>query len=105
MNKAEKTYLWLTSFVFLHYDRVKKLVELFGKVEDIFDKLESKAEQVKEIVGGEQNYNKMLFARDENFLQSYINNLKSMDIEVVTQASSNYPKRLLEVDCPPYILF
>lgn len=105
MNKAEKTYLWLTSFVFLHYDRVKKLVELFGKVEDIFDKLESKAEQVKEIVGGEQNYNKMLFARDENFLQSYINNLKSMDIEVVTQASPNYPKRLLEVDCPPYILF
>ena len=43
MNKAEKTYLWFTSFVFLHYDRVQKIIELFGDVEDIFDKLETKA--------------------------------------------------------------
>lgn len=105
MNKAEKIYLWLTSFVFLHYDRVKKLVDVFERVEDIFDKLETKAEIVQEIVGGVQNYNKMLFARDENFLQSYINNLKNMNIEVVTQASANYPNRLLEVECPPFILF
>lgn len=105
MNKAEKTYLWLSSFVFLHYDRVKKLVDIFDNVEDIFDKLESKAELVQEIVGGTQNYNKMLFARDENYLQSYTNNLNNMDIKVVTQASSNYPKRLLEIDYPPFILF
>ncbi len=105
MNKAEKTYLWFTSFVFLHYERVQKLIELFGDVEDIFDKLETKAELVQEIVGGVQNYNKMLFARDENFLQSYINNLKNMNIEVVTQASANYPKKLLQVECPPFILF
>lgn len=105
MNRDEKTYLWLTSFVFLHYDRVKKLVEIFDKVEDVFYKLESKAELVQNIVGGVQNYNKMLFARDENYLNSYLNNLKEMNIEIVTQASKNYPKKLLQVDSPPFILF
>lgn len=105
MNKSEKTYLWLSSFIFLHYERIKKLVEVFESVEDIYDKLETKADIVQDIVGGTQNYNKMLFARDENFLNSYMNNLKQMDIQIVTQASKNYPKRLLEIDCPPFILF
>ncbi len=105
MNKDERAYLWLSSFSFIYYERIKKLLQIFDNPHDIYDNLEQKAQLVQEIVGGVSNYNKMLFAKSDEYLYSYENNLKNANIHVITQASTNYPKRLFEVNDPPYILF
>ena len=44
-------------------------------------------------------------ALNENLLSSYIKNLNSKNIFVLTPYSENYPKKLLELDFPPQTLF
>ena len=106
MNKAEKVYLWLSTFDFLHHKRLEALINIFDeKIEQIFDKFETKKDLIIEVLGTEANYNKMLFARSDEYIENYIKNLKNSNIEVVTRASNNFPKRLMEIDNPPYVLY
>ncbi len=81
------------------YEREKEINKTFVKLM----KRESQAENISE------KYHKtvaqMKKAIEDNLLESYIKNLNSKNILVLTPFSEGYPKKLLELEFPPQTIF
>lgn len=105
MNKKEKILLWLSTFGFVYNKKIEQLLSLFKDEEDLYDNFSREKDEICRIVGSEFNYNKMMYSHCDDYIESTIKELEKDNIEVVTRVSSNYPKKLLEIDNPPYVLF
>ncbi len=116
-NENEKALIFLSLFDILS-QKEKDLLSLFNEprelLEDFFEREneinavfskymrpESKGTDGKTHKIVEQMKN----AINENLLSSYIKNLNSKNIVVLTPYSMGYPKKLLDLDFPPQTLF
>lgn len=116
-TQNEKALIFLSLFDIVP----QKEIELLSLFESPSELLETFFEREKEINAlfskGMRNGSKagngethktveqMKDALNENLLSSYIKNLNSKNIFVLTPYSENYPKKLLELDFPPQTLF
>ena len=100
----EKVLIWLDCFEFMTLKKKMDLIEHYKDLSILWNKFETDKAFIKSIVG-EENYNKMLFSWDDNFLNNYIRNIESSGITMVTFVSEAYPKLLKETLSPPAVLY
>ena len=85
--------------------RIKKLLNFFGNINIIFDAKVSELLQAR--LFNEKmlkDFNKLKVASEENFFK-VIKECKEKNIEIVTLADSDYPRKLVSIPSPPPTLF
>lgn len=103
-NDEEKILIWLDLFEFLSLKKKMDIVEHYPKLIDFWNNFE-KDKLDNEALLGKENYSKMLFSWDENFLNNYIRNYDNLGVKIVTLKSDKYPKLLKETLSPPIALY
>ena len=104
MVDNKKILIWLSLFNFLTLKKQKLLLTLFDNPAGLWENFSTDNEKIKKIISAE-DINKMMFLKDEKYLNTYIDNLKQQEIEVVTLLCKDYPKLLKETDYPPLVLY
>lgn len=101
MNE-NKLYFWL-SLAGISDKRLNTILEIFSPRE-IWDDLPS-SEKLQKAVG-EKGTAALLRFRNENFLDGELVKIKENGIRIVTRASLEFPRRLLQKEvCPPVLLY
>ena len=103
-TQNEKAIIWLDLFDFLTYKKQVSILDCFDKPSDMFLQFSDKAELITKIVSKEQ-FAKMKYALDDQFLQKHIVDLESHNITVLTYCSEDYPKQFLNFEEKPLILY
>lgn len=103
-NLEEKILIWLDMFEFLSLKKKNDILENYSDISLLWKNFEKDKNKLVSIIGSE-NYNKMLFSWDDNFLNNYIRNFDSLNIRIVTLMSEDYPKLLKETLSPPFVLY
>ncbi len=104
-TENEKALIFLSLFD-LMYKKEEELLSLFDEPKHLLTEFfEQESEIYKFFVKSKQVVNDMAKALQENVLHSYINNLNSKDIQVITSCSDKYPNCLRDLETPPYTLF
>ena len=103
-SKQEKVIIWLGIFDCLSLKKQHQLIELYDDVTKLWDNFEKDKKLIINIVKDEA-YNKMLFALDDNFVNTYIKNCEDLGIKIVTCVSDAYPDLLKETVSPPIMLY
>lgn len=103
-NNEEKILIWLDMFEFISLKKKMDLIDRYPNLIDLWDKFEQDRVYLEDLFGKE-NYAKMLFSWDNNFLNNYIRNFDNMGITMVTLKSDSYPKLLKETLSPPAVLY
>ena len=80
------------------------ILECFESPSDMFFNFKNSEQKFKSILTHEQ-FEKMLYAQDEQYLIKHIIDLESKNIKVVTFCSELYPEKLLNIDEKPIILY
>ena len=100
----EKAIIWLDLFDFLTYKKQISILECFESPSDMFFRFQKSESILKEHITHEQ-FEKMLYAQDEQYLERHIVDLESKGIKVITYCSECYPEKLLNYDEKPIILY
>ena len=103
-NNGEKILIWLDMFEFISLKKKMDIIEHYTNLTDLWTNFEKDKSYFESLVG-EENYTKMLFSWDDNFLNNYIRNFENMGINIVTIKSDSYPKLLKETLSPPILLY
>ena len=103
-NNEEKVLIWLDLFEFLSLKKKSELLEHYENLEDLWNRFKSDKDYLQDLIGKE-NYSKMLFSWDYNFVNNYIRNYDNLGIKLVTIKSNDYPKLLKETLSPPVVLY
>ena len=103
-NQNEKAIIWLDMFDFLTYKKQETILALFEEPGQIFDKFADCYDNLRETITKEEFY-KMVYALDSQFLNKYIVGLESKQIKVVTYVSKEYPQQMLDFYDKPFILY
>ena len=103
-NNEEKILIWLDLFEFLSLKKRSELLNHYNNLEDLWNRFRTDEDYLQKLIGKE-NYSKMLFSLDYNFLNNYIRNYDNFGIKIVTIKSDAYPKLLKETLSPPTVLY
>ena len=103
-TKNEKAIIWIDMFDFLTTKKQQEILDSFSEPGDIFDEFSSNFSILQNIITKEQ-FDKMCYALDEQYLMSYIINLDSQKIKIITYMSENYPQQFLNYPENPLILY
>ncbi len=103
LNKQEKVILFLTTCDYITYKKQFKIVEEVV-LSNLFDNIQEFKNDISNILTMDE-VNKLVEDFDELKLNTYISNLNSANISVVTILSSSYSKLLKEIDTPPLVLY
>ncbi len=103
-SREEKVLIWLSIFDQISLKKQHKLLELYPSPLDLWSKWESDKNNILSVID-EETYDKMSFARDENFINNYIKNFDEQDIKFVSIISDKYSKMMRETISPPVMLY
>lgn len=102
LNFSQKTIAWLNSANGISNRKIDALFNYFGgNPKDLWDNFKKEKNNLKlkqEII----NY---LIKTKDDFEESFIQKLKKESVKIVTLLDDDYPKKLKEIDGPPYILY
>lgn len=100
----EKAIIWLDLFDFLTYKKQISILESFNSPSDMFFEFPKSKEKLKDIITPEQ-FSKMEYALNEQYLQKYLIDLDNRGIKVLTYCSEEYPKQFLNFYEKPIIMY
>jgi len=103
-NDEEKILIWMDIFEFLSLKKKNEILNEYPDITLFWNNFEKDKAKLTKLLG-EENYNKMLFSWDDNFLNNYIRNFDNMSIKMITLKSEGYPKMLKETLSPPFVLY
>ena len=103
-TKNERAVIWIDLFDFLTTKKQEEILALFDEPQDIFTQFAQSFNLVKNYVTKEQ-YDKMCYALDEQYIDAHILSLESQNITVVTYVSDNYPSVFFNYLDKPIILY
>ena len=103
-TKEELSLIWLDSFIGLEYKHKKQLYKRIESAPSIKAFIEGSKEYIEKEIG-ENQYRTLLSSANQVYLDFILEGLVSRGISVLTIFSENYPKRLLETDLPPLVLY
>ena len=103
-SKNEKAIIWIDMFDFMSTKKQQEILDLFFEPRDIFDEFKNSFSKLENLLTKEQ-FNKMCYALDEQYLDSHILSLESQGIKVITYLSDDYPQRLANYPDKPIILY
>lgn len=100
MNREEKSFLWLSMIDFIGNKKAFSLIDSFGSVEELYDRYKELSK-----VFTKEEFEKIEYISEGQYLDRYINNCESQGIQIVTYASDSYPQSLKNIDTPPLVLY
>jgi DNA processing protein len=103
-NSAQKSYIWLDSFAALSSEKISVLIKHFGAAKELVKNFIKEKEFIITITG-EKLYNIMAQNLSSAYLEPFLKNIASKNINVITAEDENYPKALAEFDDRPYLLY
>lgn len=103
-NKEERVLIWLSIFDNISLKKLHQLIKLYPSVLDLWQNWGNARNEICKIVD-EATYEKMSFARDDNFINNYINNFDEQNIKFVSIVSDAYSAMLRETISPPVMLY
>lgn len=103
-NKDERVLIWLSLFEGISLKKLHQLLALYDTPTMLWQNWEKDKTKILGIVD-EAIYDKMCFARDDNFLNNYIKNFDDQNIKFVSIVSDSYSKMLRETISPPIMLY
>lgn len=100
----EKIIMWLNSFEFLSYKKVRTIVDNFDDLKDLFDSLDDHKSDLLKTIKPEEYAS---IKENNNLVQvdRAIAEYEKLGIRVVTIKSDTYPELLKETDAPPIMLY
>lgn len=102
-SKKEKIVIWLSSFDFLTYKKLKTIVDNFD-LEDLFENLLEYKKELSDILSADE-YIELLNSNNLLDTERIISNYEKSNIKMVTIVSDEYSELLKETDAPPIILY
>ena len=103
-SKNEKAIIWIDLFDFLTTKKQQEILDLFSEPSAVFYEFKNSFNELSNILTKEQ-FDKMCYALNEDFLNVHILKLNSQNIKVVTYCSQDYPEQFYNFDDKPIILY
>lgn len=103
-TNEDKIIMWLSSFEFLSYKKIKAIIDNFDDIEDLFDCLDDYKADLLKIIKLEE-YVSIKEQRNLVLVERAIAEYEKLDIKVLTIKSMEYPELLKETDAPPIMLY
>lgn len=103
-NKKEKVLIWLSIFDNISLKKMHQLLDMYSDPEELWQNWDKDKSDILKIID-EGTYDKMSFARDENFLNNYIKNFDNQNIKFVSIVSDSFSRLLRETNSPPIMLY
>ncbi|HAJ77767.1 MAG TPA: DNA-protecting protein DprA [Clostridiales bacterium] len=103
-TKSDRTIIWLDLFEFLTLKKKEEILSIFDDPSEVFDKFKKSYDKLKDIVTAEQ-FDKMCYMLDEQFLNNEIVNLESKGIRVLTYLNDKYPQQFFNYPDRPLLLY
>lgn len=103
-SKSEKAIIWLDMFDFLTYKKQESILAIFDDPAQMLDSFASSYGILQDVLT-KQQHAQMVYALNEQYLNSYILNLDSKNIKVLTYVSDKYPQQFLNYEDKPFILY
>lgn len=102
-TKEELACIWVDSFLCLEYKYKKEIIELVGS--DSINKVFQENKDYLEKLIGAENFNTLISSSNKEYLTFVVKGLESRKIKAITFVSNGYPEDLLNVECPPLVLY
>ncbi|MGD9901396.1 MAG: DNA-processing protein DprA [Spirochaetales bacterium] len=103
-TKDEKAIIWLDIFDNLTIKRKYELLNMYASPKELFANFKNDFNKVKSILEADE-FNKMAYALDENFIDKQIFEYEKIKVSLVTLFSKEYPNLLKETATPPLVLY
>ena len=103
-TKNEKAIIWIDMFDFLTTKKKQEILDLFTEPKDIFEDFKGAFSMLQNIISKEQ-FDKMCYALDEQYLNNHIVSLDSQNIKIVTFLSDDYPEQFWNFEEKPIIFY
>lgn len=103
-TSSELCYIWLDSFLGLEYKHKRELYNYIDGKSDIKNIIESAREYIVSAVG-ESVYNTVHSSATGEYLSYVLKGLDDRGVKAVTYVSKDYPKSLLDLPTPPFVLY
>lgn len=104
LEKREKVVIWLNTFEFMSHKKIYEIIQSKIDLVDMFDNIDSYRELLLKIVSLEE-FAQLSKSRNMAKIDRLIDNYNSLNINVITIVSQDYPQLLREIDSPPNILY
>lgn len=100
----ESAIIWLDMFDFLTYKKQDEILSVFDSPSQMFQDFSNSFDVLCKILTKAQ-FDKMVYAQNQQFLDSYILGFEAKGIKIVTFCSEAYPKQFLDYPEKPFILY
>lgn len=100
----EKALIWLNLFSFLTLDKKHNILSFYENPQDIFSSFKNDYKNFEKFIT-KQQFNEMLLALNEEFLDNEILNYNRENISVLTYLSKDYPQEFLNYEHYPICLY
>lgn len=101
--KDREYWLWISSIEWMYFEKIKKLIERFGSVKDIYY-----ADEKELMLKGElssREIRELLDSKDCFKPDEYLETLEKKNVKFVCIEDKAYPEKLLPYSHKPYFLF
>ena len=103
-TKNERAVIWIDIFDFLTTKKQEEILALFNEPKDVFELFEKSYSVLEKYITKEQ-FDKMCYALNSQFLDAHILELESQNVKVLTYVSDGYPEFFFNVDNKPLIFY
>ena len=103
-TKNERAVIWIDIFDFLTTKKQEEILALFNEPKDVFELFEKSYSVLEKYITKEQ-FDKMCYALNSQFLDAHILELESQNVKVLTYVSDGYPEFFFNVDDKPLIFY
>ena len=103
-SKNERAVIWIDLFDFLTTKKQQEILDLFSEPSAVFFEFEKSFDMLSSFLTKEQ-FDKMCYALNDDFLNTHILKLESQGIKVVTCFSDEYPEQFFNFDDKPILFY
>jgi len=103
-NKNDKALIWLEIVNSITYKRKKELLGLFQSPCALFNQFFEKSDLIKKLLDIDC-YNNLKLAHDEAIIDTFIKDVESSNVKMITYYSDEYPDSLKQMINPPFVLY
>ena len=103
-SKREKVIIWLSTFSFLSYKKLKAIIDSIDDIENLIDDVDKYRDKLSQILKSDEIL-ELKHRRDLRPVETIISNYNKLNVYIMTYYSDKYPEVLREIDTPPIILY
>ena len=104
MNVKDRAYFWLQLADNASVGKKRRLIEYVGGIESLYNGFPDHAKEVIDTLG-ESGFAKLSIARDDNYIDKKIEELRKAGVAIVSEESENYPPLLRDISDAPIAIF